>query len=694
MSKRLLPLALLLCGLLLAGGVRAGQLLDRDGDGAPDFASVGDWDGDGLLELTDVQAAVDALTDPDLKHVLVEPGVYEPPQSPARPRGLVELPSNIVFRCAGASLTVLRGLPASVTDLERAVLINDNPFGGNHDITIQDCQIDGGMPDVYDSRGWTADGRMGINLFNVSGALVAGNYVHHTHHACLYTKNSQDVRFEDNVLEDCGGYGNPRSLRMPAIYLYAFGDGVTQRVTASGNTIRRSAGSGFNTRRDDTSAAIRDVEFRDNRVDNTTASWAAAPPAKCIAIRGADGVRLLGNECAHTGSVYVAPSPSGYMGEPAEHADANRDVLIEDLVMSDVEDYRGIVIGERVDGVVLRRVQIARTPSNQPCVSWNTPLRGLLLEDVRVSGCGGTGLLQTGPGSGATAAERVRLQDVIVDGADAVTLTDSTYWHGIELQGSNDGLSLLNVTVRNASRHGLRIGSSTAPLSNSSLRQIHVDATPPGFLGRFSARDLPACDAGRNGTWAVVADATAATACGGGGETENRCRCVGGSWSDADDFPPQYGIEIAGASHQNTYSNLRLDDVGNSWGLRLAGAQQSSVVSLVSATNHSDFASLPQRGAVSVGPHADVVVRYATCHGTLAGSPCVSGLADSDADGVADGSDNCPYVPNADQADGDGAGVGNACEPRASCGLGGEIALPLGVVILLRRGRRRAGRGH
>lgn len=39
---------------------------------------------------------------------------------------------------------------------------------------------------------------------------------------------------------------------------------------------------------------------------------------------------------------------------------------------------------------------------------------------------------------------------------------------------------------------------------------------------------------------------------------------------------------------------------------------------------------------------------------------------DEDADGIADGCDNCPAYANADQADDDGDGVGNACDPHPS----------------------------
>ena len=37
--------------------------------------------------------------------------------------------------------------------------------------------------------------------------------------------------------------------------------------------------------------------------------------------------------------------------------------------------------------------------------------------------------------------------------------------------------------------------------------------------------------------------------------------------------------------------------------------------------------------------------------------------ADSDGDGVPDDTDNCPSIPNPDQADSDGDGIGNACDP-------------------------------
>lgn len=48
---------------------------------------------------------------------------------------------------------------------------------------------------------------------------------------------------------------------------------------------------------------------------------------------------------------------------------------------------------------------------------------------------------------------------------------------------------------------------------------------------------------------------------------------------------------------------------------------------------------------------------------------------DSDGDGVPDGTDNCPNVPNPTQADSDGDGIADACESRAPIAVGGITGL-------------------
>src|SRR5262245_40128233 len=110
-------------GLLLGTGSRGAVapppyvLTDKDKDGLPDSAQVGDFDGDGVHRMDDIQDAMDALTDPGPKTILVEPGDYlgptQPQLRPGRSHAILELQSNTTLVCSGVGATILHAAPLS-----------------------------------------------------------------------------------------------------------------------------------------------------------------------------------------------------------------------------------------------------------------------------------------------------------------------------------------------------------------------------------------------------------------------------------------------------------------------------------------------------------------------------------------------------------------------------------------------------
>ncbi len=72
----------------------------------------------------------------------------------------------------------------------------------------------------------------------------------------------------------------------------------------------------------------------------------------------------------------------------------------------------------------------------------------------------------------------------------------------------------------------------------------------------------------------------------------------------------------------------------------------------------------------------------------VAASPGFAQISDLDLDGVPDATDNCLVVPNADQTDTDGDGIGNACDlTPADATDNGSLGIRPKVLNLKSRGR-------
>lgn len=85
----------------------------------------------------------------------------------------------------------------------------------------------------------------------------------------------------------------------------------------------------------------------------------------------------------------------------------------------------------------------------------------------------------------------------------------------------------------------------------------------------------------------------------------------------------------------------------------------------VAVTAVAGRAQLEAGDRVTLGPDGETRVALALSAAT----------ADGDGDGVPDGIDDCPTVPNPDQADADGDGVGDACQAARADG-GTDLAVP------------------
>jgi len=122
------------------------QPLDRDGDGLPDFIFVTpDFDPDdgGPRLLSDVEAAYALLTDPDRRHVLVGPGVYECRDQFPGKLGCLNIGSHSILECLPGA--VLRGQDVT-HNLQQRPVVHDDDSPGLRDVTIRSCEVDGGAP--------------------------------------------------------------------------------------------------------------------------------------------------------------------------------------------------------------------------------------------------------------------------------------------------------------------------------------------------------------------------------------------------------------------------------------------------------------------------------------------------------------------------------------------------------------------
>lgn len=216
------------------------------------------------------------------------------------------------------------------------------------------------------------------------------------------------------------------------------------------------------------------------------------------------------------------------------------------------------------------------------------------------------------------------------------------------------------------------IGGSPFASGGGGLRGLDVNSTFSRlYTANGSSNDVSGFDIGGGGTLSAVAGSP-----------------FGAGTSPIDvAFHPSLSflyVSNSGSSNISAYS------IGGGGGLTpVAGSPFASGGDgtsglVIDATNDRLFAI---NGGASFSPSRDVSVYDINLDGSLTaivGSPFSTGMAtgtpgsitlaviDTDLDGVPNGTDNCPLVPNAGQGDIDGDGIGDACDDSCTAAAPGE----------------------
>jgi hypothetical protein len=607
--------------------------IDRDGDGLPDSVRAGDFDGDGVLEIDDLQDAMDALTDPGPKRIDVVAGVFSasvnPAARPGRLHGLLELRSFTTLACSSIEHTTLRAGPLTTTPAQDfAVVANDDHAAGNDEVWIRHCGIDGGAPPRYAGADVAKSQRMGVYFRRTRNSGVCDSWVHDTLHTGLYTSNSRGDRFLGNLVERAGSWGDTTGdWRQPCIYLFVFGGG--EQLTgfeARGNTLRRCGNSGLNTRAEHSDAAgdvVRDLLWEDNTVEEAHSA--------CAHLRGVERATVRNLTCRRTGPIALYRGVgSAYRFQGNDNASS--DVRIEDVLVSEVTDGQaGLDVGAFVDGLALRRVRVEGTrdangaPLNRDCAWIQRPLRNAVLEDVVLRDCGRAGAVVTSRSGGlGDASELLTFRRWEVGRVDQAAPLDATFQPAIDFVGPHLRLLLEDLVLSGASAPELRFSGG---VRLSTLRRVEVDSIDPGWLAAFTESSAPPCGPLLEGRWITSLDGTSATDCtfgAGTGSTPARCGCTDGAWR-AITWAATPGISFSGATvHSNVLAeDIRVKNARGVTGVRVQGTLNSFAVRTILGADDSLATNPNQRSAIDFDASGSFTVTNASCVGTQAGVPCV-----------------------------------------------------------------------
>lgn len=579
----------------LAAFLRANVALDTDGDGNPDTAYVSDWDGDGTLDMQDLDAVDAVLTDTGPKVIHVLAGTYAPGTS-ANTYGLWEITgaSNLRIECAPGA--VLTGPGIAAPDVSRAVLY----IAGSSNIRIRGCEIDGGLAASYTSAGLTNTLRLGVEIEGGSSDVVGeGLYIHDVMKMAWYVRNASDVTLRNSRIIRTGGYGDAAASVNASIYYYTVSTSpTTDRGRVENNEVAFTGSNAICARRAAGGNMLRDLVVSGNTIRRTK--------AYAVNLGGTKNARVTGNQFV---AVAGALSVDQTAGDPTAYAPAddraNVGILFAENHVAGTVGAPAVALREYQANTTIRDNTFSGLGGN--AVYWENPQRHLVIDGVvaTVGENGITAIVEIGA-SGAKPDEAVTLRNVRISALDsdstehplylgsmteasaasltcnqdlegywltttnASSTTDVTFASGTGAflnratctssawvdrvtaatnAGNTFGINIVGgkrmvidgVWIAGTSAEGIRV--SGTDVSGSRISNLFLDGQHWGFLGELTEAQANALNCGSTsdlwGRWAIITNASSASDCdtsGTTGATANRCYCEPGAsvdvWTD------------------------------------------------------------------------------------------------------------------------------------------------------------------
>lgn len=270
------------------------------------------------------------------------------------------------------------------------------------------------------------------------------------------------------------------------------------------------------------------------------------------------------------------------------------------------------------------------------------------------------------PQFAAAGMARARFQQIASGTVAAQRLSGSELTGGVVVEDPQLAAAIadLNTTVTEAGLDYMNHVSLSNPMSDARLDDAFAQATFLFGRGDY-AEDVTCCHgfsrSGTGGTWGSSNDGlniidtdaevtaalntsgarmkvvTAINYCSGPGTNIIGCAWIGG-----------WGGAVVRMSNLNNEAILWVHEYGHNVGLGHAGDSRQIMYGAVTGSNRGVSQAECDRYHSPVSAAAPIIMSLGTC-------------ADLDGDDVHDLLDNCPSVPNYDQADGDGDGTGDAC---------------------------------